>query len=63
MFTREILVAALRAAFLKLDPRVVARNPVMSWTEVGAIFITVAWATGADTDPGWYTLASPSCCG
>ena len=42
LFERAIIVPALRDAVLKLNPRVLARNPVMFVTEVGAAVTTVA---------------------
>jgi K+-transporting ATPase ATPase B chain len=37
LFDRTILVPAIRASFVKLDPRVQMRNPVMFIVEVGAL--------------------------
>ncbi len=42
-FTREIFWRAALDAFLKLDPRHMARNPVMFIVEVGSVFTTVLW--------------------
>jgi K+-transporting ATPase ATPase B chain len=42
-------------AFRKLDPRLMARNPVMFVVEVGAALTTVIWVVGSD-DPGWFTF-------
>ena len=54
-------VALLRAAALdalrKMDPRQVARNPVMFVVEVAALLVTLVWVTGADDrQPGWFSL-------
>ena len=38
---RTILVPAIRASFAKLDPRWIARNPVMFVVEVGAVITTI----------------------
>jgi K+-transporting ATPase ATPase B chain len=38
---RAILVLAIRASFAKLDPRWIARNPVMFVVEVGAVITTI----------------------
>jgi K+-transporting ATPase ATPase B chain len=54
--TRGILVRAARESLVKLDPRQVARNPVMFVVEVGAVITTLTWLAGAGTDPGWFTL-------
>ena len=45
----------IRQAFVKLDPRLMARNPVMFVVEVGAAMTTVIWVVGSD-DPGWFTF-------
>jgi K+-transporting ATPase ATPase B chain len=45
----------IRHAFRKLDPRLMARNPVMLVVEVGAAVTTVIWVAGSD-DPGWFTF-------
>ena len=38
---RTILVPAIRASFAKLDPRWIARNPVMFVVEAGAVITTI----------------------
>jgi K+-transporting ATPase ATPase B chain len=43
LFDRTILKRAVRDAFRKLDPRLVARNPVMFVVEVGAAITTYLW--------------------
>ncbi len=40
MFTREMVRSAMVESFKKLDPRVLARNPVILITEIGAIMTT-----------------------
>jgi potassium-transporting ATPase ATP-binding subunit len=45
----------IAAAFRKLDPRLMARNPVMFVVEIGAAVTTVIWVVGSD-DPGWFTF-------
>src|SRR3984885_8772190 len=63
LFRPDILRRALIDSFLKLDPRVQIRNPVMFVVEIGAVITTVTWfiqvfggkALGGN-DPGWYTL-------
>ena len=56
-----ILRAAAVSSLAKLDPRLVARNPVMFVVEVGSLLTTLLWLrdrlvhpTGAA--PGWFTL-------
>ena len=63
LFQPEIVRRALIESFLKLDPRVQIRNPVMFVVEIGAAITTVTWfiqvfggkALGGN-DPGWYTF-------
>ena len=63
LFRRDILKRALIDSFLKLDPRVQIRNPVMFVVEIGATITTVTWliqvfggkALGGN-DPSWYTF-------
>src|SRR6201985_3466080 len=63
LFQRDIVRRALIDSFLKLDPRVQIRNPVMFVVEIGALITTVTWliqvfggkALGGN-DPAWYTF-------
>jgi K+-transporting ATPase ATPase B chain len=63
LFQRDIVRRAVIDSFLKLDPRVQIRNPVMFVVEIGAAITTVTWfiqlgggkALGGN-DPAWYTL-------
>src|SRR6202035_4866718 len=63
LFQRDIVRRALIDSFVKLDPRVQIRNPVMFVVEIGAVITTVTWliqvfggkALGGN-DPAWYTL-------
>ncbi|HEX7262853.1 MAG TPA: potassium-transporting ATPase subunit KdpB [Candidatus Dormibacteraeota bacterium] len=43
---RTILVPAIAASFRKLDPRWMARNPVMFVVEIGSVIITVVFIAG-----------------
>lgn len=43
LFTIPMLMEALRDAMLMLDPRHVAKNPVMFCTEVGAVLVSILW--------------------
>jgi K+-transporting ATPase ATPase B chain len=45
----RMLLASLPDAALKLDPRVMVRNPVMFVVEVGAVFATVSAVTDSST--------------
>ena len=47
LFERAILKSAIGASFAKLDPRLVARNPVMFVVEVGALLSTLVWIVQA----------------
>lgn len=48
LFTAELIVPAIRDAFVKLDPRQLIRNPVMLTTAVVAVLLTVLLAVGQD---------------
>ena len=64
LFERDIMRAAIAASFRKLDPRLMARNPVMFVVEVGAVLATLIWivqafggdAPGGGNDPAWFTF-------
>src|SRR5579864_9077060 len=64
LFQREIVRRAVIDSFLKLDPRVQIRNPVMFVVEIGAVITTVTWfiqlggggPLGGGHEPSWYTL-------
>ena len=55
LMQRDILVPAMLASLVKLDPRQVVRNPVMFVVEVGAAATTLIWILGSE-DPGWFTF-------
>jgi potassium-transporting ATPase ATP-binding subunit len=63
LFRGDIVRRAVIDSFIKLDPRVQIRNPVMFVVEVGASITTVTWfiqlfggkALGGN-DPAWYTF-------
>ena len=42
IFSAELMVPAIKDSFLKLDPRVQWRNPVMFITEIGALLTTIS---------------------
>jgi potassium-transporting ATPase ATP-binding subunit len=48
LFTADLIVPAIRDAFVKLDPRQLIRNPVMFTTAVVAVLLTVLLAIGQD---------------
>ena len=64
LFTPEILWPAIGQSFVKLDPRVQVRNPVMFVVEVGAVITTIAWLIqafggqplGGGNEPAWFTF-------
>ena len=64
LFSPQMLLPALGESVRKLDPRAMARNPVMFVVEVGALLCTVMWLLqifGADLgsdaqDPTWFTV-------
>jgi K+-transporting ATPase ATPase B chain len=59
LFTREIVVAAIRESFLKLDPRTLLRNPVIFIVELGSVITTAIFVRdlfgGDDQEPLWFT--------
>ncbi|HTN79603.1 MAG TPA: potassium-transporting ATPase subunit KdpB, partial [Acidimicrobiales bacterium] len=59
IFTRAIVVAAIKDSFLKLDPRTLFRNPVMFIVEVGSVITTVIFFrdlfSSGDHEPLWFT--------
>jgi K+-transporting ATPase ATPase B chain len=59
IFTREIVLSAIRDSFLKLDPRTLVRNPVIFIVEVGSVITTVIFLkdifTSGDHEPLWFT--------
>jgi K+-transporting ATPase ATPase B chain len=58
---RDIVKRALIDSFIKLDPRVQIRNPVMFVVELGAAITSVTWfiqvfGGSGGGEPGWYTF-------
>ncbi len=64
LFSPQMLLPALGESVRKLDPRAMARNPVMFVVEVGALLCTVMWLLqvfgvdpGSDAqDPAWFSF-------
>src|SRR5579875_3216626 len=63
VFSADLVRRALLDSFVKLDPRVQIRNPVMFVVEIGALITSVTWVmqlAGDDSlsggQPGWYSL-------
>jgi K+-transporting ATPase ATPase B chain len=63
LFTGDIARRAVIDSFVKLDPRVQIRNPVMFVVELGAVICSAIWiiqAFGGDFlaggQPAWYTI-------
>jgi K+-transporting ATPase ATPase B chain len=64
LFRGDIVRRALIDSFIKLDPRVQIRNPVMFVVEIGAAITTITWfiqvfgggPLGGGNEPGWYTF-------
>lgn len=48
LFTADLIVPAMRDAFVKLDPRQLIRNPVMFTTAVVAVLLTILLVVGQD---------------
>ena len=51
LFDPRIIARAAAASFAKLDPRVMAKNPVMFVTEIGALVTTVGLFLGTPGEP------------
>ena len=61
MFDPALLRPAIADAFVKLDPRVQWRNPVMFVVYVGSLFTTALWAqalAGHGEAPAWFIGAT-----
>jgi potassium-transporting ATPase ATP-binding subunit len=64
LFRPDIVRRALIDSFIKLDPRVQIRNPVMFVVELGAVITTVTWfiqvfggkPLGGGHEPAWYAF-------
>ena len=63
LFSGELVRRAILDSFVKLDPRVQIRNPVMFVVELGALVSSVIWILQAfgdrslsGSEPGWYTF-------
>ena len=52
LFTGPLMTAAIRDAFIKLDPRKLIRNPVMFVTAIVAVLSTVLWIRALTTGTG-----------
>jgi K+-transporting ATPase ATPase B chain len=50
------MTQALCAALRKLDPRELARNPVMFVVELGAFATTILWLVGETGQAGWFAF-------
>ncbi len=65
LLERDIVTRALLDGFVKLDPRVQVRNPVMFVVEVGSVITTAAWLIqaaggkplGGGSEPAWFTFS------
>jgi potassium-transporting ATPase ATP-binding subunit len=65
LFDWEILRPAIVESFVKLDPRVQVRNPVMFVVEIGAVITTIAWliqafggeSLGGGHQPAWFSFS------
>jgi K+-transporting ATPase ATPase B chain len=56
LFDRRIVARAAAASFVKLNPRVMVKNPVMFVTEVGALITTAGLFLGAPGEPLGFSL-------
>jgi potassium-transporting ATPase ATP-binding subunit len=59
LFTRDIVLAAIKGSFLKLDPRTLLRNPVIFIVELGSVITTAIFVRdlfrSGDQEPLWFT--------
>ncbi len=59
IFSRDIVVAAIRDSFLKVDPRTLFRNPVIFIVEIGSVITTAIFFrdlfSSGDSEPLWFT--------
>jgi K+-transporting ATPase ATPase B chain len=59
LFTREIVLTAVRDSFVKLDPRTLVRNPVIFIVELGSAIVTVIsfrdLFSNGHHEPLWFT--------
>src|SRR4029453_18296087 len=56
----QLLQAALKDSFIKLDPRAMVKNPVMFVVEIGSVLTTLIWLNDlvlrpAGAAPAWFT--------
>ncbi len=56
MFEPSIMRRGIRAAFVKLDPRHMARNPVMFVVEIGSVVTTIQFIAHPDLFVGLITF-------
>jgi len=59
LLSRDIVLTAVRGSFVKLDPRTLARNPVIFIVELGSAIVTVIFFLdlfgGGHHEPLWFT--------
>jgi K+-transporting ATPase ATPase B chain len=59
LFTKDIVLGAIRDSFVKLDPRTLFHNPVILIVELGSVVTTVIFLRdlfgGDDQEPLWFT--------
>ncbi|MBB5716714.1 potassium-transporting ATPase subunit KdpB [Sphingomonas aerophila] len=56
LFTADLMVPAIKASFLKLDPRQLVRNPVMFVTACVALLLTLLLNSGGDGLSGGFKI-------
>src|SRR5690242_17229637 len=55
LFSREIVLGAVKGSFPKLDPRTQVRNPVMFIVELGSVVTTAIWVKAlVQGDSAWF---------
>jgi K+-transporting ATPase ATPase B chain len=59
LFSREIVLTAIRDSFVKLDPRTLVRNPVIFIVELGSAIVTIIFFrdlfSNGHHEPLWFT--------
>jgi K+-transporting ATPase ATPase B chain len=59
LFTKDIVWAAVRGSFLKLDPRTLLHNPVIFIVEIGSVVVSLILVrdlfSANDPEPLWFT--------
>ena len=59
LFNKQITLVAIRDSFVKLDPRTLAKNPVIFIVELGSVIVSFIFihdlVVGGRHEPLWFT--------